>query len=824
MRTSLITTGNLIALYNGYLRNDTATDFLNYLASNNYLVAVNGNSLQFENAEFPPATTDLNYQIDNPTHREKLGELFDFIAEHDESVKDLIGTTTKEEVLQDVEANAFVNSYKLNTYYHEKLFEKYKLGDKNPKLDKMKRKTTWIAKKFVIPTLITAAITTAVGATIALIPALAGTSIFWSGNALVGIRSLGQLGLLSGLIGTPTFILGKDLINWLVYKRYSNENQLETLKKSDVKNVNDINSLNLGIVNLIKNFKEDQEIIDECRKSKNPFKRLNGYIHRKWNRNKLHSLTAFTRDFLKVYNSTVDANDRAKYAAYLEYIENFCNEVYTKDEQQALRNKKRGKTSKRLYADIFVRELIPYLDNEGQSRRKSKAKSIKRAVTARRELAKATLGDETARPIKLIEKQPSGNEPVRRNRTINIPTHTPTPTPDPTKSITTKKPLSKPGKKLLEALGITPDKFEDPNAPIPTSDPAKPAKPEQKRLPEPKRKLLPSRGIIYLPDKLPQDTTVDYTMSGNGGYNVVMPNATTKNQISDSTKQKTTTKTKKQADNSTKQKSTNQPKNQTTDSTKQKTTTKTKKQADNSTKQKSTNQPKNQTTDSTKQPAKTQTTTQAPVKRTQSTTTKQTVKPTKPLTENKTDSVKSADNSSIDKTKSEGTTESKNTKKPINLYDYVGREPAKTEQIKSSEEKANNPKPAQSTEEKKQVVSSSTTPTTDPSSKLVDQATKKNTEKSKDTSSIDLSKISEEALKFTEEMILKNVHNIPNLTKVDRQVIKTIQEKQRNGQVAGRSFRKDKNDENKDSYLKLFTITSELIKRVYTYSDDALNK
>ena len=497
MRTSLITTGNLIALYNGYLRNDTATDFLNYLASNNYLVAVNGNSLQFENAEFPPATTDLNYQIDNPTHREKLGELFDFIAEYDESVQDLIGTTTKEEVLQDIEANAFVNSYKLDTYYHEKLFEKYKLGDKNPKLDKMKRKTTWVAKKFVIPTLITAAITTAVGATIALIPALAGTSIFWSGNVLVGIRSLGQLGLLSGLIGTPTFILGKDLINWLVYKRYSNENQLETLKKSDVKNVNDINSLNLGIVNLIKNFKEDQEIIDECRKSKNPFKRLNGYIHRKWNRNKLHSLTAFTRDFLKVYNSTVDANDRAKYAAYLEYIENFCNEVYTKDEQQALRNKKRGKTSKRLYADIFVRELIPYLDNEGQSRRKSKAKSIKRAVTARRELAKATLGDETARPIKLIDKQPSGNEPVRRNRTINIPTSTPTPNPD--------------------------------------------------------RKLLPSRGIIYLPGEIAKEptskkvkdpTSVEYTMSGNG-YDIVMQDTPTQQQSNNSTKQpaKTTTPT-----------------------------------------------------------------------------------------------------------------------------------------------------------------------------------------------------------------------------------------------------------------------------------------
>lgn len=497
MRTNLITTGNLIALYNGYLRTDSATDFLQYLASNGYLTSINGTALQFENAVFPAATTDLNYEIDNPTHREKLGELFDFIAEHDESVKDLIGTTTKEEVLQDVEANAFVNSYKLNTYYHEKLFEKYKLGDKNPKLDKMKRKTTWIAKKFVIPTLITAAITTAVGATIALIPALAGTSIFWSGNALVGIRSLGQLGLLSGLIGTPTFILGKDLINWLVYKRYSNENQLETLKKSDVKNVNDINSLNLGIVNLIKNFKEDQEIIDECRKSKNPFKRLNGYIHRKWNRNKLHSLTAFTRDFLKVYNSTVDANDRAKYAAYLEYIENFCNEVYTKDEQQALRNKKRGKTSKRLYADIFVRELIPYLDNEGQSRRKSKAKSIKRAVTARRELAKATLGDETARPIKLIDKQPSGNEPVRRNRTINIPTHTPTPNPD--------------------------------------------------------RKLLPSRGIIYLPGEIAKEptskkvkdpTSVEYTMSGNG-YDIVMQDTPTQQQSNNSTKQpaKTTTPT-----------------------------------------------------------------------------------------------------------------------------------------------------------------------------------------------------------------------------------------------------------------------------------------
>lgn len=550
MRTSLITTGNLIALYNGYLRNDTATDFLNYLASNNYLVAVNGNSLQFENAEFPPATTDLNYQIDNPTHREKLGELFDFIAEYDESVQDLIGTTTKEEVLQDIEANAFVNSYKLDTYYHEKLFEKYKLGDKNPKLDKMKRKTTWIAKKFVIPTLITAAITTAVGATIALIPALAGTSIFWSGNALVGIRSLGQLGLLSGLIGTPIFILGKDLITRLHYKKYSKLEQLETLKNSNVNSVNDINSLDLGIVNLIKNFKEDQEIIDECRKSKNPFKRLNGYIHRKWNRNKLHSLTAFTRKFLKVYNSTVDANDRAKYAAYLEYIENFCNEVYTKDEQQALRNKKRGKTSKRLYADIFVRELIPYLDNEGQSRRKSKAKSIKRAVTARRELAKATLGDETARPIKLIDKQPSGNEPVRRNRTINIPTHTPTPTPDPTKSITTKKPLSKPGKKLLEALGITPDKFEDPNAPIPTSDPAKP---EQKRLPEPKRKLLPSRGIIYLPGEIAKEptskkvkdpTSVEYTMSGNG-YDIVMQDTPTQQQSNNSTKQpaKTTTPT-----------------------------------------------------------------------------------------------------------------------------------------------------------------------------------------------------------------------------------------------------------------------------------------
>ena len=500
-----ISMDSLISIYNGYLADQSSHNFLQYLTSHGFATVRNNRIQAFaDNIAQSQYNNGLRYNVS--TDKEKLSELFNFVYDNDSIIEDSLDHS-KAGVLQDIVATALINRVTLNVKNAEKIVEKYTLGDNNPKLKKMKRKSAWVAKKIGIPTLITTALTTVAGGVIGGIASLAGSSIFWSGNILVAISSLAGIGLVSGLVLTPTIIIAKNALTRAHYRLWYGRSK-KNFKMIQNANVIEASKVaeqlkDLPIVKLMNKIKNTEETLIEYAKSKNPFKKMRAYFMRKTNRNRMHAAFGFVNRLQQETDRTKTKEAFDKYNTVLEYIsQEFSNNMT--DNLRLSFEKSTGRRHKVLqnYDIVAKREL-----SKADSKRKKAVKSQATKITGR--VASNVLGGKKL-VVDLRRQYVDGTRP--------IPTPEPTPEPTPTPTPRRKFKLKSTRKQREPVI------LPEPPTPILLEDPTK------TKTPPP---------IIYLPGEVLDDSKtkqqknndynndyIEYSMGGSD-YNVVIPDNST---------------------------------------------------------------------------------------------------------------------------------------------------------------------------------------------------------------------------------------------------------------------------------------------------------
>lgn len=500
-----ISMDSLISIYNGYLADQSSHNFLQYLTSHGFATVRNNRIQAFaDNIAQSQYNNGLRYNVS--TDKEKLSELFNFVYDNDSIIEDSLDHS-KAGVLQDIVATALIERVTLNVKNAENIVEKYTLGDNNPKLKKMKRKSAWVAKKIGIPTLITTALTTVAGGVIGGIASLAGSSIFWSGNILVAISSLAGIGLVSGLVLTPTIIIAKNALTRAHYRLWYGRSK-KNFKMIQNANVIEASKVaeqlkDLPIVKLMNKIKNTEETLIEYAKSKNPFKKMRAYFMRKTNRNRMHAAFGFVNRLQQETDRTKTKEAFDKYNTVLEYIsQEFSNNMT--DNLRLSFEKSTGRRHKVLqnYDIVAKREL-----SKADSKRKKAVKSQATKITGR--VASNVLGGKKL-VVDLRRQYVDGTRP--------IPTPEPTPEPTPTPTPRRKFKLKSTRKQREPVI------LPEPPTPILLEDPTK------TKTPPP---------IIYLPGEVLDDSKtkqqknndynndyIEYSMGGSD-YNVVIPDNST---------------------------------------------------------------------------------------------------------------------------------------------------------------------------------------------------------------------------------------------------------------------------------------------------------
>ena len=500
-----ISMDSLISIYNGYLADQSSHNFLQYLTSHGFATVRNNRIQAFaDNIAQSQYNNGLRYNVS--TDKEKLSELFNFVYDNDSIIEDSLAHSTAD-VMQDIVATALIERVTLNVKNAENIVEKYTLGDNNPKLKKMKRKSAWVAKKIGIPTLITTALTTVAGGVIGGIASLAGSSIFWSGNILVAISSLAGIGLVSGLVLTPTIIIAKNALTRAHYRLWYGRSK-KNFKMIQNANVIEASKVaeqlkDLPIVKLMNKIKNTEETLIEYAKSKNPFKKMRAYFMRKTNRNRMHAAFGFVNRLQQETDRTKTKEAFDKYNTVLEYIsQEFSNNMT--DNLRLSFEKSTGRRHKVLqnYDIVAKREL-----SKADSKRKKAVKSQATKITGR--VASNVLGRKKL-VVDLRRQYVDGTRP--------IPTPEPTPEPTPTPTPRRKFKLKSTRKQREPVI------LPEPPTPILLEDPTK------TKTPPP---------IIYLPGEVLDDSKtkqqknndynndyIEYSMGGSD-YNVVIPDNST---------------------------------------------------------------------------------------------------------------------------------------------------------------------------------------------------------------------------------------------------------------------------------------------------------
>ena len=500
-----ISMDSLISIYNGYLADQSSHNFLQYLTSHGFATVRNNRIQAFaDNIAQSQYNNGLRYNVS--TDKVKLSELFNFVYDNDSIIEDSLDHS-KAGVLQDIVATALIERVTLNVKNAENIVEKYTLGDNNPKLKKMKRKSAWVAKKIGIPTLITTALTTVAGGVIGGIASLAGSSIFWSGNILVAISSLAGIGLVSGLVLTPTIIIAKNALTRAHYRLWYGRSK-KNFKMIQNANVTEASKIaeqlkDLPIVKLMNKIKNTEETLIEYAKSKNPFKKMRAYFMRKTNRNRMHAAFGFVNRLQQETDRTKTKEAFDKYNTVLEYIsQEFSNNMT--DNLRLSFEKSTGRRHKVLqnYDIVAKREL-----SKADSKRKKAIKSQATKITGR--VASNVLGGKKL-VVDLRRQYVDGTRP--------IPTPEPTPEPTPTPTPRRKFKLKSTRKQREPVI------LPEPPTPILLEDPTK------TKTPPP---------IIYLPGEVLDDSKtkqqknndynndyIEYSMDGSD-YNVVIPDNST---------------------------------------------------------------------------------------------------------------------------------------------------------------------------------------------------------------------------------------------------------------------------------------------------------
>lgn len=390
-----------IALFNDYLADKEATVSFAEFFTNNYSIDGEINfakikqevksaaTIQVPTKDADDKSTDNVLEINQSKFTSFLKFINEYYADKNISNDEMERISL---LIRDIISLYAINDLTLSVDKDtaKNLKEKYIIADENIKLERRHDKWSRFFKKFVVPAVVIGGLTFAAVTALAFSPITTGA--FLTGHIVSDLVNLGLVGFGGGALATMGIIKIKDLATKRYYKnKYGvNAKLFDSLDNGvaevDSISLDNLDSLNLPIVDLLKKINETDEFLQ-----KHP-KHILAYAKKKVNRNRLHALQAFMLALNEQINKSSDttaATDEdkakliernAKYAALRKLIKDFCNEKAKQSNLDLI--KRRVNNDEAVQTARYWDILLPLLDDaQPKTNKKGKSKGkIKKNV------------------------------------------------------------------------------------------------------------------------------------------------------------------------------------------------------------------------------------------------------------------------------------------------------------------------------------------------------------------------------------------------------------------------------------------------------------
>ena len=386
----------LMGIFNNYIADNTATSFSEFCTAHSYTMT-DGKGNSILNTDEINKLTDVDHldfsKADQNIIQHKLEEIIGFIYNHNRqipySIKEL--NITLKDIINYLEENGKHLSF--SDEEADKLVDKFHtsvdIGDIT--VPKTRRKTLWATKKIGIPTLITAGVCGIISGIVTASGAVVGSLLFLTDSILLNVATMATGGVLFGAVLTPLVIVAKNAITRAYYKyRYGRKSaSLKMLLDNDIKSKEDINSLDLPIVKLMKLIDATNEKLNRYKTEKvNPFKKawrtVKSYFLNKVNRNRRHEVVNFKKMLESKMDSATTKAELDKYKLLYGYMDNFWGDDLVNDYSKRRKHAdSKGKTTKRIkvQADIIAKADMTKKDKKSKDLVLARAKKlIQRAI------------------------------------------------------------------------------------------------------------------------------------------------------------------------------------------------------------------------------------------------------------------------------------------------------------------------------------------------------------------------------------------------------------------------------------------------------------
>ncbi len=256
--------------------------------------------------------------------------------------------------------------------------DRHSKRENHTKIKKTHKKTNWVLKKIVAPTLITAATLAAAMAIIAFMP-LSATALpgLITDSLATTVGSFALLGGVVGIVATPTIILTKNALTKAYYnRRYGKKaKNIKLASDLDISNIKDKEVVNeklqsLPIMKLWNKIKSTEENIRETEKKHPIVHKLLNYFKVKTNRNRIHALSQ-TIDFfddnlkngengnLKLINEMLKSNRNSLISSPRRYGDLVARYNLPRDEK----GKREGFNDQRIFVPVFKKMIQNHYKN-----------------------------------------------------------------------------------------------------------------------------------------------------------------------------------------------------------------------------------------------------------------------------------------------------------------------------------------------------------------------------------------------------------------------------------------------------------------------------
>ncbi len=386
----------LMGIFNNYIADNTATSFSEFCTAHSYTMT-DGKGNTILNTDEINKLTDVDHldfsKADQNIIQHKLEEIIGFIYNHNRqipySIKEL--NITLKDIINYLEENGKHLSF--SDEEADKLVDKFHtsvdIGDIT--VPKTRRKTLWATKKIGIPTLITAGVCGIISGIVTASGAVVGSLLFLTDSIALNVATMASLGVIFGAIAATIVIIPKNAITRAYYKyRYGRKSaSLKMLLDNDIKSKEDINSLDLPIVKLMKLIDATNEKLNRYKTEKvNPFKKawrtVKSYFLNKVNRNRRHEVVNFKKMLESKMDSALTQAELDKYKLLYGYMDNFWGDDLVNDYSKRRKHAdSKGKTTKRIkvQADIIAKADMTKKDKKSKDLVLARAKKlIQRAI------------------------------------------------------------------------------------------------------------------------------------------------------------------------------------------------------------------------------------------------------------------------------------------------------------------------------------------------------------------------------------------------------------------------------------------------------------